>query len=268
LPDDIASSASESPTDTDGQLIAEAVLMDEPEQAEVAQRHAVAETPRYAAPETPRHASETQRYAAPHAEQVVSRMGTVNAVSSNSPVTPVPTLGTLSSRSTVPSASAMGTMSSSTALMVAEDRARRAELTLTVIQQSVNLMKNEATRARTGARWAWAMVAVLAGAVIIAVGWTTSIVTRTGVTAEVLHDRVTEVKESEQKTAARLERTEDELAKAKEERARSEGQLEEVRQQVIKAEAKAAEEARRAQAIQATLRTPPATQPAGVVLGQ
>lgn len=236
LPDD----AEAIPHDADGQVLADAALMEEePEPAQ----------PRYMPSD--RH------------EQVVSRMGTVNSISGNTPVAPVPTLGTLSPRPTAPSVSAMGgPMSNSTALMVAEDRARRAELTLTVIQQSVNLMKNEATRARTGARWAWSMVALLAGGVIIAVGWTTSIVTRTGVTAEVLHDRVAEVRESEQKTTQRLERTEDELARANQARARAEGQLEEVRQQVLKAEEKAAAEAKRAEAMQAAARAIPATQPA------
>jgi len=250
LPDDAANSK----INIDGQVLEEAALMEEIEQEEPAARYAVSD----------------QEMGS------VSRMGTMNAVSGSIPVTPVPTLGTLQSRPQVASANAMGTMSSSTALMVAEDRARRAELTLTVIQQSVNLMKNEATRARTGARWAWAMVALLAGGVIIAVGWTTSIVTRSGVTAEVLHDRASDARDSEQKTTQRLERIEDELEKAKEEKARAEGQLQEVRQQVIKAEDKANDEARRAEAIQATLRTAPTTQPAakeehgttGVTLGQ
>jgi len=192
---------------------------------------------------------------------VATPMGQVSGMAGSTPIPPVPNLSTLNPRPN-PAASPMGGgMSSSTALMVAEDRARRAELTLTVIQQSVNLMKNEATRARIGARWAWAMVALLSGGVVIAVGWTTSIVTRSNLTAESLHDRVVEVRETEQQTAARLERTEDALAAADTARAHAEGQLQEVRAQALKAEEKAAEEARRAEAIEAAVRAAPTTQP-------
>jgi len=204
-----------------------------------------------------------QVYAQPEAgEPAVSRLGQVSALTGTAAVPPVPTLGGMNARPTAPASSSIGTMSTGTALMVAEDRARRAEMTLTVIQQSVNLMKNEATRARNGARWAWTLVGVLTCGVIIAVGWTTSIVTRTGVTSDVLHDRVAEMRDGQKNAGERLDRIEDQLASANEARAHAEGQLQEVRLQVIQAEQKAADEARRAQAIEASARTTPATQPA------
>jgi chromosome segregation ATPase len=138
---------------------------------------------------------------------------------------------------------------------------------LAVVQQSVHLITNEAQRARVGARCAWAMVAILGTAIVVAVGWTTSLVTRGSMTADALRDRLIESRDSQQKAAEKLDRLETELAKADQARAQADGQLEEVRRQVIQAEQRAADEARRAQAIEAASHVPasptgPTTAPA------
>src|SRR3954470_1824161 len=60
-------------------------------------------------------------------------------------------------RHTVAASSASGVdVETSTALILAEDRARRAEMAISVIQQSTAIVRDEVRVARAGARWAWA----------------------------------------------------------------------------------------------------------------
>ena len=82
-------------------------------------------------------------------------------------------------RHTVAASSVGGAdVETSTALILAEDRARRAEMAISVIQQSTAIVRDEVRVARTGARWAWGTVAALSAGVMVAVGWTTANVTR------------------------------------------------------------------------------------------
>jgi hypothetical protein len=225
------------------------------------------------------------------AETSDDSVATSGVLDAASQINPMPIIDDLDSRS-APAASPFPSEAplenDNTSLILAEDRAHRAEMTLAVVQQSVHLISNEAQRARVGARWAWAMVAVLGTAIVVAVGWTTSLITRSSTTADALRDRLIESRDSQQKAAEKLGRLEADLAKANDARAQADGQLEEVRRQMIQTEQRAADEARRAQAIEAASHvfpspmaaptTAPATQPgehasandasAGVVLGR
>jgi hypothetical protein len=132
----------------------------------------------------------------------------------------------------------------STALILAEDRARRAEMAITVIQQSTALVREEVHRARFGARWAWGVVALMAVGVMVAVGWTTQNLTKSQAQTESLRDKVTVVnansEQLERQAKADRERLEAELAAARQAAAKAEGQLEEVRSEAETAKAQLA----------------------------
>ena len=139
----------------------------------------------------------------------------------------------------------------STALILAEDRARRAEMAITVIQQSTALVRDEVHRARFGARWAWAVVALMAVSVMVAVGWTTQNLTRSQAQTESLREKVTVANESSERTereakvererlAADRERLANDLATARQAAAKAEGQLQEVRGEAETAKAQLA----------------------------
>lgn len=148
-------------------------------------------------------------------------------------------------RHTVSAASSFGAdVETSTALILAEDRARRAEMAITVIQQSTAIVRDEAYRARAGARWAWGTVALMAACVLVAVGWTTTNLTKTQQQAQTLRDKVTIATE----TSDRLQRDfttdrtrlEAQLASARQEAAKAQGQLQEVRSDAESAKAQLA----------------------------
>lgn len=139
----------------------------------------------------------------------------------------------------------------STALILAEDRARRAEMAITVIQQSTALVRDEVHRARFGARWAWGVVALMAVGVMVAVGWTTQNLTKSQAAAENLREKVTVANESSERAdreakaerdrlAADRERLASELATARQAAAKAEGQLQEVRGEAETAKAQLA----------------------------
>jgi len=162
----------------------------------------------------------------------------------------------------------------STDLILAEDRAHRAEMTLRVIQQSVQLVQSEAHRARTQAYWAWGIVALLGLGLIVRVGWAAARITRSTAAAAAqrdraddLHDRLAETQSAAQlaqkESTQQFNRLQDELSKAQSARAQVTGQLEQMHSDLTKAEQRVAEESRRAQALEAAARTPPTSQPAG-----
>lgn len=139
----------------------------------------------------------------------------------------------------------------STALILAEDRARRAEMAITVIQQSTALVRDEVHRARFGARWAWGVVALMAVGVMVAVGWTTQNLTRSQAQTESLRDKVTAVNANSdqverqaqadrERMLAEREKLSAELATARQAAAKAEGQLQEVRGEAESAKAQLA----------------------------
>ena len=135
-------------------------------------------------------------------------------------------------RHTVAASSAPGAdVETSTALILAEDRARRAELAISVIQQSTAIVRDEVRTARTAARWAWAVVAILAVGVVVAVGWTSSNVTSARMTAETMHDKAVKADGQAELFLKEKTRLHDDLEGARIATARVEGQLMEMRQE-------------------------------------
>ena len=121
------------------------------------------------------------------------------------------------------------------ALVVAEDRARRAEMAILVIQQSTKLVQHEVARARTGARWAWSTVALLAVGAMVAVAWTTANVTRSQARIEHLQERALSATESAEKQSrenASLREKNDQALQAV---AKATGELEEVHREITQA---------------------------------
>src|SRR5438067_6978053 len=93
-------------------------------------------------------------------------------------------------RHTVAASSGDGAdVETSTALILAEDRARRAEMAISVIQQSTAIVRDEVRVARAGARWAWGTLALLSVGVMIADGWATANVAKSQQQAEALRDK-------------------------------------------------------------------------------
>ena len=149
-------------------------------------------------------------------------------------------------RQTVAASAAAGAdVETSTALILAEDRARRAEMAISVIQQSTAIVRDEVRVARTGARWAWAMVAALAAGVMVAVGWTTGNVTKTQQQAEAMRERMTNVLDHSDRLTKEQEKLRADLERARLAAARAEGQLQEIRGEAenTRAELAAAREA-------------------------
>jgi hypothetical protein len=133
-------------------------------------------------------------------------------------------------RQTVAASAAPGAdVETSTALILAEDRARRAEMAISVIQQSTAIVRDEVRVARTGARWAWGMVAALAAGVMVAVGWTTGNVTKTQQQAEAMRERMTNVLDHSERLTKEQEKLRADLERARLVAARAEGQLQEIR---------------------------------------
>src|SRR5438270_115150 len=129
-------------------------------------------------------------------------------------------------RQTVAASSAPGAdVETSTALILAEDRARRAEMAISVIQQSTAIVRDEVRVARGGARWAWGMVAALAAGVMIAVGWTTAYVTKSQQQADAARERATIVNEHAEELSKQVEELRMERERARLAAARAEGQL-------------------------------------------
>ena len=163
-------------------------------------------------------------------------------------------------RHTVAATSAPGAdVETSTALILAEDRARRAEMAISVIQQSTAIVRDEVRTARTSARWGWGVVAGLAAGVVVAVGWTTTKVTKAEQQAEALRDKVMIANDQSEVLGREQLQLRSDVERARLSAARAEGQLVEVRQ-----------EAEMARAQLATLvkekEKPPATRPS--TLGQ
>jgi hypothetical protein len=116
-----------------------------------------------------------------------------------------------------------------TALILAEDRARRAELAISVIQQSTAIVRDEVRTARIGARWAWSTVAVLSAGVVVAVAWTSSNVTRSQSIADAMREKAASVSNQAEQLTKEQRLLRAELEGARMATARVEGQLEEVR---------------------------------------
>ncbi len=144
-------------------------------------------------------------------------------------------------RHTVAASSASGVdVETSTALILAEDRARRAEMAISVIQQSTAIVRDEVRVARAGARWAWGTVALLSVGVMIAVGWTTANVAKSQQQAEALRDKVLLAGERSDQLAKEQEHLRSELDRTKQAAARAEGQLQEIRVEADQAKAQLA----------------------------
>ena len=117
-------------------------------------------------------------------------------------------------------------------LVLAEDRAHRAEITLTVFHQSVTLATTEAHRARLNSRIAWGTVGAMALAIVIAVGWTCSRVTTSRMQVDRLSDKVhdlstlnAEATRQRDDEAAERAQVQQALAQTSVEKARMEGRL-------------------------------------------
>jgi regulator of replication initiation timing len=133
-------------------------------------------------------------------------------------------------RHTVAASSGDGVdVETSTALILAEDRARRAELAIRVIQESTAIVRDEVRVARSAARWAWGTVAFLSAGVMIAVGWTTASVARSQQQTEALRDRVMMSVEHSDQLVKEQDHLRSELERARTAAARAEGQLQEIR---------------------------------------
>jgi hypothetical protein len=148
-------------------------------------------------------------------------------------------------RHTVSAASAhTGDVETSTALILAEDRARRAEMAISVIQQSTAIVRDEVQRARVGARWAWAVVAAMAACVMVAIGWTSGNLTKaeqeSAANREKASVAVTEKQEQSQKFGDERQKLLTDLADARQSAAKAQGQLQEVRAEAQNAEAQLA----------------------------
>jgi hypothetical protein len=127
-----------------------------------------------------------------------------------------------------------------TALILAEDRARRAEMAISVIQQSTAIVRDEVRTARVGARWAWSVVAGLSAAVVVAVGWTTTKVTKAEQQAEATRERILLVTDQSEQLTKEQQELRANLERARLAAARAEGQLQEVRQEAQMARAQLA----------------------------
>ena len=135
-------------------------------------------------------------------------------------------------RHTVAASSAPGAdVETSTALILAEDRARRAEMAISVIQQSTAIVRDEVRVARTSARWGWGVVAAMAAGVVVAVGWTTTTVTRSQQQADALRDKVVVATAQTEQLTREQQQLRSDLERARTTAARAEGQLQEVRQE-------------------------------------
>jgi hypothetical protein len=169
-------------------------------------------------------------------------------------------------RQTVTANAAPGTdVETTTALILAEDRARRAEMAITVIQQSTAIVREEVYRARSGARWAWGIVAAMAACVMVAVGWTTTNVTKNQQQADSLKERMAQVNETSEKLEQERNDLAAQLTKVREASARFEGQLQELRSdaEATRAQLAAAKDlaAREAGAREAAAKISPTTKP-------
>ncbi len=152
-----------------------------------------------------------------------------------------------------------------TALILAEDRARRAEMAITVIQQSTQIVREEVYRARSAARWGWGIVAAMAAGVIVAVGWTTTTVTRSQQQTESLRDKITIANDTSEKLTHERRELLTQLSRARESTSRIEGQIDELRAEAetAKAQLTAAKDvvARENGAREAALKMGPTTRP-------
>jgi hypothetical protein len=172
-------------------------------------------------------------------------------------------------RQTVTANAAPGTdVETTTALILAEDRARRAEMAITVIQQSTAIVREEVYRARSGARWAWGVVAAMAACVMVAVGWTTTNVTKNQQQADSLKERMAQVNEASEKLEQDRQDLASQLNKAREATARIEGQIQELRSEAetTKAQLETARDAaaKEAGAREAAAKISPTTRPASL----
>ena len=141
-------------------------------------------------------------------------------------------------RHTVAASSAPGAdVETSTALILAEDRARRAELAISVIQQSTAIVRDEVRTARAAARWAWMVVCVLACGVVGAVAWTSSNVTRSQMTADAMREKAAIANQHAEQLTREKREMGLELETARLASARIEGQLIEVQQSAEQARA-------------------------------
>ena len=118
------------------------------------------------------------------------------------------------------------------ALLVSEDRARRAEMAILVIQQSTQLVQHEVARARLGACWAWGIVAGLGVGAMVAVAWTTEQVTNSRLRNEHLQERALLATQQAEKLTHDNELLRERSEQAMQAVARASGELDEVHREI------------------------------------
>jgi hypothetical protein len=110
-------------------------------------------------------------------------------------------------------------------LALTEERVRRAEMAVVAFRQTATLYQSEVARARFGARFAWAIVALLGLGTYVVVGWTTSQVSQSRTQAENALERVRSASDTADKQARETEKLHEQITEAKLAQARAEGEL-------------------------------------------
>ena len=128
----------------------------------------------------------------------------------------------------------------SAALILAEDRARRAEMAIAVISQSSAIMQNEVRIARSGARWAWGIAAMLFVCVAGSVCWAVAVVTKSQLQAEAVRDKIAAIAEHNQQMLKEQNQLRKELGNSIASGSVAEGQLMEMRQEAEQSKAQIA----------------------------
>ncbi len=120
---------------------------------------------------------------------------------------------------------AMADANTQAALMITEDRFRRAEMALTAYQHSLTVAENAVRRACAGTCFAWITTSVLVVLIVLATAWTTHRVTRASADMERLHADVQRLADTADTRTRELLQARREKEEAKIAAARSEGQL-------------------------------------------
>jgi hypothetical protein len=112
-----------------------------------------------------------------------------------------------------------------TVLALADNAAEKAELAISAYQALARATDTQFRSVRRSARVAWAAVAVMAGGISVAVGWTTHHLTRAQVEGEHLQQQVRTTADMAEKMSAERETLRSELSAAREQAARAEGKV-------------------------------------------
>ena len=83
------------------------------------------------------------------------------------------------------------------------------------LQQTVSLARDDARRARRGARLAWSLVALAGAGVVVVVGWISSTLTRTAVVNDTLGQQVGRISQERDQLRQQLDVARDDAAQAR-----------------------------------------------------